>query len=137
MAQLTNDALMEVLSEDGWPMGDEIFIGAGAPVVQAGAQPVRSSCHRVIKNGTANGALIMHAIISAEAPSMVWIINDDPTNAIKVFCAVGDTMNGAANGSLTITAATSAVFLRVPAQIKRKGGTSGGGTLDWRSSMVS
>ena len=136
MTALTNDALLEILSEDAWPIGDEIFIGAGASTAQAGGVPVKGCCHRVTKNGTANGSLVMKSITSVDAPSMVWIINDDATNAVKVFCAAGDNMNGSANGSLTVGAASAAVFARVPAQIKRKGGSSGGGSLDWRSAVI-
>jgi hypothetical protein len=136
MTALTNDAILEILSEDGWPVSDDIFIPAGAGTTQAAGLPVKGSCHRVAGNGTATAALTLKSVKSGEAPSMVWIINDDPTNSVKVFCAAGDSMNGAGNGSLTIAAVTAAVFARVPAQVKRKGGTSGGGTLDWRASTI-
>jgi hypothetical protein len=139
MTQQTNDALLEVLSEDGWPVGDEIFIGAAAPTAQAGGQPVKGSCHRVLQagnTGTAGASVTMKSVKTQEAPSMVWIINDQPVNGIVVFCGLGDNMNGAANASFAIPALTAAVFCRIPAQIKRKGGVSGGGTIDWRASTL-
>jgi len=37
VTQLTNDALYEQLGSDGYAVGDDIFIFAGAPIVQAGA----------------------------------------------------------------------------------------------------
>jgi hypothetical protein len=138
MTQQTNDALMEVLSEDGWPVGDEIFIGTGAGTTQAAGIPVRGAAHRVMQlgAGTASAAVVMKSIKSQEAPSMVWLINDS-AQAVAVFCAAGDSMAGAANGSFSLTAGNAAVFCRIPAQIKRKGGTSGGGTIDWRPALIS
>ncbi len=129
---------MEILSEDGWPVSDDIYIAAAAPTSQAGGQPVKGSCHRILQAGnvgTAGASITMKSIKTFEAPSMVWIINDSP-NAVLVFCGAGDNMNGAANGSLSVGAATAAVFCRVPAQIKRKGGTVSAGTLDWRASTI-
>ena len=136
MSALTNDALLEILSEDGWPVSDEIFIAAGAGTTQAAGFPVKGSCHRIVANATASAALTMRSVKSQEAPSMVWLLNDS-ANTIVVFCAAGDNMNGVANASFSITAGNAAVFARVPAQVKRKGGTSGGGTLDWRSALIS
>src|SRR5258706_11609924 len=138
MSQLTNDAIMEVLSEDGWPVSDEIFIGAGAPLTQAGGQPVKGSCHGIMQlgAGTANGAVVMKSVKTQEAPSMVWLLNDS-AQAVAVFCALGDSMNGTPNGSFSLTAGNAAVFCRIPAQIKRKGGTVAAGTLDWRPALIS
>jgi hypothetical protein len=76
----------------------------------------------------------MRSIKTNEAPSMVWLLNDGAQTA-TVFPAVGDTINGGA--SFNITAGNAAVFARIPAQVKRKGGASGGGTLNWSASLIS
>ena len=135
MSQLNNDALLEILSEDGWPQGDEFQIFAGAGTTQAAALRLKSASHRVVKNLTANAALVLGQISSGEPPSMAWVINDSG-NTVNVFCWPGESMNGVANASFAVTAGNAAVFFRVPAQIKRKGGTSGGGSLNWSSALL-
>lgn len=137
MTQQTNDALLEVLSEDGWPIGDEIFIGTGAGTSQAAGLPVRGAAHRIMQlgAGTANAAVVMKSVKTQEAPSMVWLLNDS-AQAVAVFCGLGDSMAGSLNGSFSLTAGNAVVFCRIPAQVKRKGGTSGGGTTDWRPALM-
>jgi hypothetical protein len=136
MAALTNDALLETLAIDGWPVGDEIFIPAGAATTQAGGLAFKASAHRVTANGTANASMTMRSLLSNDAPPMAWLINDS-ANTVAVFCAAGEKMNGGANGSFSVTAGNAAVFIAIPVQIKRKGGASGGGTLDWRAALIS
>jgi hypothetical protein len=135
MSQLNNDALLEILSEDGWPQGDEFQIFSGAGTTQAAGLRFKSASHRVVKNLTANAAIVLGSIQTGEAPSMAWLINDSG-NTVNVFCAPGENMNGVANSSFAVTAGNAAVLFRVPMQIKRKGGTSGGGSLNWSAALL-
>jgi hypothetical protein len=128
---------LEALGLDGYNFGDDLFIGSGAPIVQAGAVAIKASAHRVAKNLTANAALILRSLLSNEyGGSLVWIVNDS-TNDIRVYPFVGENLNGAANSFLTVTAGNAAVLMRIPTQTKRGGGTFGGGTLDWRGVLIS
>lgn len=136
MAQLTNDALYEILAADAWPIGDDIYLFAGAPTSQSGGGPVKGCVHRIVLNNQAAAALVMKSILSNDCPQMVWILNDG-AQAAAVFCFPGEKMNGSANGSFSVTAGNAAVFAAIPTQIKRKGGGSGGGTLDWRPALIS
>jgi hypothetical protein len=136
MSALTNDALYEQLAADGWPVGDDLFFGAAAPTTQALGAPLRASAHRVTANGTANASATLKSILSNEAPGIVWVINDG-ANTVAVFPAAGEKTNGTLNASFAVTAGNAAVFVPVPTQVKRKGGTSGGGTLDWRAALIS
>jgi hypothetical protein len=135
MSALTNDALYEQLAADGWPVGDDLFFGAAAPTTQALGAPIRASAHRVTANGTANASATLKSLLSNEAPGMVWLINDG-AQTVAVFCAAGEKMNGVANASFAVTAGNAAVFVPIPTQVKRKGGTSGGGTLNWSSALI-
>lgn len=136
MAALTNDALLECLAADGWPLGDEIFIPSGAGTTQAAGLPFKSSAMRITANATANAAITLKSLLSNDAPTMCWVINDG-ANAVAVFPFSGEKTNGASNTAFSVTAGNAAVFVAVPAQVKRKGGTSGGGTLDWRCALIS
>lgn len=144
MTQLTNDALMQQLGElNLFPLGDEIFLYAGAPTTQVGATPVRSNVHRVVVNNQAAAALVMKSILSNEAPSFVFIANDG-AQTVNVFPYRAlqapdnaESMNGSANGSQAIAAGQACLFMSVPVQINRKGGTVVGGTLDWRAAVLS
>jgi|SRR5215813_2230463 len=136
MAQLTNDALIEILVSNGETLGDDIFLFAGASVAQAGGYPVKSSVHRVVGNAVANASLTMESLLSNVAASLVWIINDS-ANAVAVFSFPGEKMAGALNGSFAVTAGNAGVFVAIPVLIKRKGGSSGGGTLNWSPALIS
>jgi hypothetical protein len=135
MAALTNDALLEALAADGWPVGDEVFIPAAAGTTQAAGLPFKSAAHRVTANGTASASMTLKSLLSNEAPGLVWLINDS-ANTVAVFPFAGEKMIGVANASFLVTAGNAAVFVAIPVQIKRKGGTSGGGTTDWRASLI-
>src|SRR5258708_9909943 len=108
MTQLTNDALLEQLCETyGIGAGEEIFLFAGASPAQ-GAGPVKGQMHRIVVNNVANAALTMKSILSNDAPSFVWIINDG-TQSVNVFPFTGGTdtaekMNGVANASQAVAA---------------------------------
>jgi hypothetical protein len=69
----------------------------------------------------ANDSAVLPSLGDKEEPArMVWVVNDG-ANALAVFCAVGDTMNGVANSFLSIPAGGFAIFLKVDQ------------TLDWRA----
>ena len=140
MSQLTNDALLEQLVELGVNLGDEIYLFAGAPTTQAGGGPVKAALHRIVVNNQAGAALVMKSILSNDAPSFVWLINDG-VQAVSVFpfkqpTGTQESMLGVANASFSVTAGNAAVFMSIPVLIKRKGSSSGG-TVDWRASLIS
>jgi hypothetical protein len=138
---LTNDALLEQLCETyGIGAGEEIYLFAGAPTTQAGGGAVKGQLHRIVVNNVANAALVMKSILSNDAPSFVWILNDG-AQSVNVFPFTGGTdnaekMNGVANASQAVAAGQAALFMSIPVQIKKKGGTSGGGTFDWRAAIL-
>jgi len=135
VTQLTNDALYEQLGSDGYAVGDDIFIFAGAPIVQAGAVAVKAQVHRVVKNLTVNAALIMRSKLTNDAPPFAWLLNDG-ANDIRVYAFVGELMNGTLNNFFTVTAGNAALFVGIPTQLKRKGGFVVAGTLDWRPALI-
>ena len=57
---------------------------------------------------------------------MVWVVNDG-VNALSVYCAVGDTLNGTLNGSLSIASGACGIFIKV----------DNGVTQDWRAGVIS
>jgi hypothetical protein len=136
MSAATNDSLLEALAGDGWPLGDEVFIAAGAGTTQAAGLAFRSSAMRVIGNGTANASMTLKSLVSNDAPGIFWLINESANN-IAVFPFSGEKMNTVANAAFSVTAGNAAVFVPTPPQIKRKGGTSGGGSLNWAASLIS
>jgi hypothetical protein len=135
MSQATNDSLLEALSADGWPLGDEVFIPAGAGVTQAAGLPFKSSAQRVTGNGTANAAMTLKSLVSNEASGVFWLINDSANN-VAVFPFSGEKMNTVLNAAFSVTAGNAAIFVPTPTQIKRKGGTSGGGSLNWAAALI-
>jgi hypothetical protein len=89
---------------------------------QAGAAPtLRGQAHRFVQALNANDSAVLPSLADREETArMVWVVNDG-ANALSIYCALNDTMNGAANGSLSIPAGGFGVFLKVDA------------TLDWRA----
>src|SRR6516162_9635813 len=108
MAQLTNDALYELLAQWGDPVGDDLFFFAGSPTSQ-GAGPVKSWMHRIVVNNVANAALTMKSILSLDAPSMVFLINDG-AQSCNVFPFAGEKMNGTLNASQAIASLQACAF---------------------------
>lgn len=135
MTQLTNDALYEQLMELGIMPGDEINLFAGAGTTQAAGVPVKGMLHRIVACSVASASLTMKSVLSNDAPSFVWLINDSP-NTVAVFSFPGDHMNGTLNGNQTIATLTAALFMSIPVLVRRKGGASGGGTTDWRAATL-
>src|SRR6266852_9302713 len=134
MTQATNDSLLESLAVDGWPLGDEVFIPAGAGTTQAAGLPFKSSAMRVSANATVSASMTLKSLISNESPGICWLINDSG-NTVAVFPFSGEKMNTVLNASFAVTAGSAAIFVPTPPQIKRKGGTSGGGSLNWAASL--
>jgi len=121
---LANQALLYNLALLGTTVDDDLIAFSGG--TQSGAVPVRSEAARVI-GGVLNSSLVLKSITSGEASQLTFVVNDGP-NAIKVFCAPGETLNGGANGSLAIPAGQSGIFVRVPNAL------SAGG--DWRAAAI-
>lgn len=140
MTQLTNDSLFEQLAEIGFTLGEQIYLFAGAPTTQAAGAPVKGALHEIVVNNQAGAALVMKSILSNDAPSFVFLINQG-AQAVSVFpfkqpAGSQESMNGVANASFSVTAGNAAIFMSVPVLLKRKGSGSGG-TLDWRAALLS
>ena len=92
---------------------------------QAAALPVLGECVRVTSSA-ASGSMILKNITTGEASTMTFVINDS-ANTIVVFCAVGETLNGTTNASLSIGAGVSGLFVFVPQKL---------GGPDWRANTI-
>jgi hypothetical protein len=130
----TNNGLMFALAGGPWPvnLNDNLALGSGT--TQAAAQVcMRSGANRIVSSGGAGASCIMPAMGNDdESGNIVWVINDS-ANAIAVFAAPGETMNGTSNGSLSIAAGAFAVFLcRPPSVVMRYQGTPAVNSYDWR-----
>jgi len=116
----TNDSLRAHLGLKQHNLDDGVT--AGAASAQAGAYAILSDATRVTAAG-ANGSLILRNILTNDAPPTCWVLNDS-AQTIKVYCSVGDNMNGVANASVSLTTGQGGVFVRV-----RK-------NLDWRGAAI-
>jgi hypothetical protein len=141
MTQITNDYIYEVSGNQGFFFGDDLFIPAGAGTTAVAGVPLKGQAHRIIANKTANAALTLKSILSNDNPQIVIVVNDDPTNAVKVFPFTGGTDTGeninGVNTGFTIGAVTSAVFWSSLVQTKRKGGSGGANALNWSAATFS
>ena len=126
-----NDALLVALGQEGI----QVYDCLGAPnTAQATATKCIGQANRFttsVAGGSA--AAVLPSVVSNEAQFMVFVINDTP-NTIKVFPFTGENNNGAGNGTLSIPAGQSGIFIRVPPAVGKGGG--GGGTTDWRSAAI-
>lgn len=130
---VANDALLIALGQNGFPVLDD----QSAPnTTQATATRVTGQVTRFIVV-PASGAAVLPALISLEAQSIVFVINDG-ANALAVFPATGDTRNGTLNSSLSVPAGQSAIFIKVQAASVGKGGGIAPGSFsnDWRSAVI-
>jgi hypothetical protein len=111
MASNTNNALLSAL-RGPWPMFllDGIFVGAGQTSQAAATQVLRSGANRVLSCVSGGAVLLPSMLNMDEGPDVVFVINDS-ANALLVFCAPGETMNGSLNGSQSIAAGGFGVFL--------------------------
>jgi hypothetical protein len=119
-----NTALLYNLALLGTPVDDDI-IGNGVASSQAGAPVLRSELTRITK-AAANDSFVLKSILSGEANSLTFVVNDS-ANTIKVFCAIGETLGGVLNSSLSIPTGQSGIFVRVPNAL---------GTPDWRAAAI-
>lgn len=109
---------------------ENIFIGDDDIVLpnittQAGAHPVRCEGVRVT-SAFANSSMILREGDAGTAAPLSFIVNDS-AQAVVVFCAAGETLNGATNGSLSIPASSAGYFIRVD---RTRGGP------DWRAGVI-
>jgi hypothetical protein len=79
---------------------------------------------RLTVAGVANGSFILGAL-SLGGANVPFIVVNDTTAAVKVYCAVGETMNGAANSFLAIPSGQVGIF--VPYR----------DSFDWRAAALS
>lgn len=82
-----------------------------------------------VTSASANGSFVLPSLLNLTAPPLVFVVNDS-ANTIKVFCAVGETLNGSSNSSLSIGAGTSGIFVSVP---NSKGASN---VPDWRAANI-
>ena len=126
----TNDALLQALSLDAMSVIDNL----AAP--NAASQSTATKCPGPVNRVTtsvANGSCVLPSVLSNEANSMVFVINDSP-NSINVYPFTGEKMIGVANAAFAVASGLSGFFVRIPPSIGRGGG--GGGTNDWRAAAV-
>jgi hypothetical protein len=106
---------------------DHIVLPNTAINTQAGAYPVRSACVRVT-SAPLNASMILDAGDAGTAQSWTFVINDS-SNAVKVFGAAGEKHGGVTNGSTSVPAGQTGLFIRTTRD-------SAVGQ-DWRSSLIS
>src|SRR5262245_22264447 len=129
MTANTNTVLRQVtLPYLQYSVLDDLIALSGAINTQAGAHPVRSECVRITA-APANASMIMREGDAGSSSPWTFIVNDSG-QAIVVFAAVGENMDGVLNGSRSIAAAQSAYFMRIPR-------SSGAAIPDWRSGTIS
>jgi hypothetical protein len=128
---LANDALLFALANLGFT-NQEVT----APnTAQGAATRISENVMRVIA-GVSNGAVVLPSLLSNEAGSLPagWVINDSP-NTIKLFPFTGESHNGSANASLSISSGAAAFYYKEPATTGKGGGQTG--TTNWHSNTVS
>lgn len=88
---------------------------AAAAGTQAGAPQIASAFTRVTQSSTpatAGSSLVLPNLISNEAGGDFYVVANQSGATIAVFCALGDTLNNSANGSLTIADNGFGVFVK-------------------------
>jgi hypothetical protein len=121
---LSNTTAAALIAMAGpWPVVVQGSLTAHVGGGQSGAGPtLRGQAHRFVQVLNPNDSAVLPSLSDREESArMVFVVNDG-NNALSVYCAVGDTMNGVANAALSIPAGGFGVFLKVDA------------TLDWRAS---
>jgi hypothetical protein len=124
----TDVAILQALSKPlyGFVNDDVVAGGPAAVTTQAGATPIRGAIVRVT-GGISNSSLVLPSMLTNDAPDMIFVVNRMATNACVVFCALGESLNGATNGSLSIAALGFGLFLF------KKRGDSPVVVPDWRA----
>jgi|SRR5579883_1934261 len=126
---LANDSLLANLALQGFAVTDN---QAAQNTAQATGTSIVGDLFRVT-TAVNNGACVLKSSISNEASPLVFVVNDS-ASTIKVYPAVGESMGGTTNASLSIPSGQSGIFVRVPPQVQRGGG--GGGNGDWRNAVI-
>lgn len=131
---VANDALLLNLGLNQFPVFDDMV---ASNTTQATATRLVSQVSRFTKVA-ASGAAVLPSLLSLEAPTLVFVINDDPADALTVFPATGETRNGTLNSGLSVPAGQSAIFIAVLAAKTAKGGGIAPGSFanDWRSAVI-
>ena len=129
---LQNDALLFTLAQDDLPVVDAMV--ASNTSATTGTRLTGSVC-RFIKVAS-GGTAVLPSMLSFEASSMLYVINDDTTNALAVAPFGTETINGS-NAVLSggVAAGKAAVFYSSSgAKIAKGGGVVPGSvTNDWRA----
>jgi hypothetical protein len=113
---LTNAAALKALTQSG-PYAINGALAAYAAGGQSGATPLRGAANRVTLATAAGASLLLPSITTEDADALtVWVINDS-ANAVSVFCAPNDFLNGASNGSLSVAVGGFAIFVLISAAL--------------------
>ncbi len=131
---VANDSLLINLGLNQFPVVDDLVT---TTTTQATAIRCPGQVNRFIKV-VATGAAALPSLLSIEAPTIVFVINDDAAQALKVFPTTGETLNGTLNANLSIPAGQSGIFIAVTAAKVGKGGGFAPGSFanDWRSAII-
>ena len=124
-----NDALLYNLGVNGFPVVDALV---SSTTVQGTATKCIGQVSRFIKVAS-TGTAVLPSVNSLEASGMVFVVNDDTTNALLVWPQGAETIAGS-NAAVSIPAGQSGIFIAVTAAKTSKGGgrPSGSFTNDWR-----
>jgi len=130
---VANDALLVALGQNGFTVFDD---NTALNTTQATATRCTGQVTRFI-TVPASGAAVLPSLVSVEAQSLVFVINDG-ANALAVFPFTGETRNGTLNSSLSVPSGQSAIFIKVQAASVGKGGgiVPGSFSNDWRSAVI-
>lgn len=130
---VANDALLVNLGQNGFTVIDAMV---ASTTTQATAAKCTDQVHRFIKVA-ATGTAVLPSLLSLEAPTLIFVINDDAANALLVWPFGTETKNGA-NSALPVPAGQSAIFIAVVAAKTSKGGGIAPGSFsnDWRAAVI-
>jgi hypothetical protein len=106
---------------------DSIILN-GPTNTQVAAYPIRGSAIRIVR-ATANSSLILKEGDGGTSQPWTFVLND-AANAVVVFPAVGENLNGIGNNGFSIPAGQTGQFMRVD----RTDPTFG---QDWRATLIS
>jgi hypothetical protein len=130
---VANDALLLNLGLNGFVVVDDL---SALTTVQNTATRCTGQVNRFIKVA-ATGTAVLPSVNSLEAQGLVFIVNDDPANALLLWPQGAETKNGA-NSSFSVTAGQSAICIAVTAAKVGKGGGLAPGSFsnDWRIALI-
>jgi hypothetical protein len=132
---VANDALLLNLGLNGFPIVDDMVAATAAAST---ATRLLGQVNRFIKVSAANNLCALPSLLSLEAPTLIFVINDDPANGLKVQPFGTETIQGVNAASAAIAAGTSMIFVAVVAAKTAKGGgiTPGSFNNDWRNAAI-